>query len=173
MKRILSLFIVLLCGATLWAQEKKADYPPMSAYRVDIALIESDSGKKINTRQFSIMMTDSRVLPPPPNASATSSLNTNLRLPYAGEKGPQYMDIGFDFNCRMTLLSDGRVYFEADGQLSSMTTENASQGGPPPLQRNRFSAATIPTFGKPFTIASVDQLGSNRRYEFQVTVTKL
>lgn len=160
MNRIAAMLVVLLCVAGLWAQEqpKKQEI----GYRIDISLVELENNKKINTRQYSVLATD---------GAGTSILNTNLRLPYTGEKGPQYLDIGFDFNCRLRLMQDGVLHFDGDGQLSAMSPENGATT-PPPLRRNRFIANTVVIPGKPFIMASLDQLETNRRYEVVVTVSK-
>lgn len=164
MKRIAIGLFILVCAVSLWAQEKNS-FPPPASYRIDVALVEYDSGKKINTRQYSVYTT---------NGAETAMLNTNLRLPYAGEKGPQYLDIGLDLTCRLRELRDaGGLMLETNGSLSAMSPENGSGTNPPPLRRNQFQAATLVTPGKAFVIASIDQLQSNRRYDFVFTVTKL
>lgn len=167
MKRIVGVLLVVLCAVALWGQEEKkpeAPMPPSSAYRVDVLLVELDGGKKINTRQFTLMTTD---------RGESVRLSTDLRLPYTGEKGPQYLDVGFEFSCSVRLLRVSGTYFETNGNLSSLAPESGSQSTPPPLRRNFFQGSTLVVSGKPFVLAGIDQLESNHRYELQVTVTKL
>ena len=166
MKRIVIGLFISLCAISLWAQEKNP-VPPPTSYRIDITLVEYDSGKKINTRQYSVYTT---------NRGETAVLRTSLRLPYAGEKGPQYLDIGFDMQCRLRVLSDaegGGLKLDTDGQLSAMSPENGSGSNPPPLRRNQFVASTMVAASTSFVIASLDQLETNRRYDFVITVNKL
>jgi hypothetical protein len=149
--------------------EAKASGPrPITAYRLDIAINELEDGKKVNTRHYSINTTSD---------STPQVLQIGTRVPVlAGEKGSTYLNVGTRITARiapwvtpMTLNVSADISSFALPEEASKT--NLTQN---PLLRQIEIEGTVPIVtDKPTVVGVVDDPGSKREYQLEVTVTKL
>ena len=136
MRIVIAATFFLLSSCAGFAQSKH------DAYRVDYALHEVEQGKRINTRNFSLLLEE----------SGSGNIRMGNKIPVQTSGGGtagstmQYIDVGLTLECRLQnrdgiLLLDTRV--ETNGA-------EADQGKPMPVIRQmRATADTAVTPGKP------------------------
>ena len=161
----------ILCGGAVrvWSQDSGAKQPPVkqvNAYRVDFSINELDDGKKINTRHYSMNMTDD---------DSSRVLNIGTRVPMEAEQGKfQYLDVGTKIWCRM-MVRPNSLSLQVNAEISNFAVpDQATRGGGQPLIRQMsISGGTLVISDRPVIIGSVDDPNSKRQYQLEVTVTKL
>ena len=151
-----------------WTQESGAARPPAAQatpYRLDLFINELDDGKKINTRHYSISLTDD---------SGTKELKIGTRVPVESEQGKfQYIDLGTYISAKMymnpSLTLDVRV------EVSSLGGASADQAtrGQPLVRQMVLSGRTLVVPDRPMVIGSVDDPNSRREFQLDVTATKI
>lgn len=179
MKMNCTLWLVLiamaLCGslAQSRAQEttastKKTDdsEKALTSFRLDFALSESEDGKKINTRHYSMNLV--------PGYSPNNEIKIGSRVPVEGKQGEmQYIDVGTNIWTRMIEHGDA-LQLEVHADLSNFANpEQESRTAMPLLRQLRINASTVAVPGKPTVIGIVDDPNSKRQFQLEVTVTKL
>jgi hypothetical protein len=138
----------------------------ISVYRLEFVVRELEDGKKINSRSYTMSVQD----------GDTGRIRVGNRIPYnTGKDQFQYFEVGINIDCR---LHDHGSYILLEGtsiEISSIVKDESSTGGTPnPIVRQaRSSVAAAITPGKPTVITSLDDVSSNRRYEVEVTATKV
>ena len=144
--------------------------PPSSKqvvpYRLDFSINELEGGKMINTRRYSMNLTDD---------SGGGDLKIGSRVPVGTEEGKiQYVDVGTSIYAHFaTWLTPVTLFVHAE--ISSFATpDDAKQDSHPPLLRQmRISGSTVLIAGKPMIVGTVDDPNSNRSFQLVVTATKL
>ena len=179
---------LLLAAGLATAQETpKAPSPPSEAqkkpgsvYRLDYVVRELEDGKRINSRLYSLSL------------SGKSTQRFALRV---GSKVPiektafhgtgvssgtvEYQDVGINIDSRLYELPDDILLNTTFESSSIVTPEKPAEerGNPislPPVFRQvRFNGDSLVTLGKPTVIATLDDVTTNRRYEIEVTATKM
>ncbi|MDD5542948.1 MAG: hypothetical protein PHX83_07205 [Acidobacteriia bacterium] len=180
------LFFVSL-NPTAWAQDSKgaksdkstADKPEAStpepkplrvasSYRLDFMMNELEDGKKVNSREYTVMA----------SPDEWARLRIGTRVPYETMSGTarsvQYMDVGLNLDARLHLVGND-LALDTNGDFSSFAIPEQARGtAPNPVTRNiRSSAQVVVTLGKPTLLSSIDDPNSTKRYQLEVTVTKL
>jgi len=151
--------------------EKPAGPISLNTYRLDFLLSELEDGKKINSRNYSVV----------PRQGILNKLRVGARVPIS-TTGPgaisqvQYLDVGISIDCRIE-ERDGYVVLDAivDSSSFALPQEQTgrSVGGQPVIQNMRSQVNTVLTPGKPTVISSMDDPSSKRRYQIEVTATKV
>ena len=155
--------LALAVAAVAGAQEaEKAPKPPkpVSVYRVDFAIHESENGQRVNTRSYTQLMEE----------DSFSRVRAGARVPITTGQGMQYMDVGVRLDCKLA-EREGSLQMELTLEITSFAREEAQAN---PLLRNIGSevrTAVLP--GKPTVVTSIDDTASKRRYELEVTATKI
>lgn len=161
--------------AALAQEEKKEAKPkesatttqpkPASTYRVEFVVKEIEDGKKVNTRSYMMVVQEEDF----------GRLRVGNRVPYvAGEKQYQYTDVGMNIDCHVFERENGvmlNVSVESSSVVASEQTAGASIN--PVFRQQRTNLITAVTPGKPTVIAAMDDVVTNRRYEIEVTATKV
>jgi hypothetical protein len=155
---------------------KEASTRPASVYRLDFVVRELENGKALNSRSYSLSE----------RSGELGNLRVGTSVPIgsmeSGDyKGVQYQDVGISIDCRPEERNGGDVVLLNTGFESSsvVAPEEATQkygpSGPvPPIfRRVRFRGNSLVALGKPTVISTLDDVTSNRRYEVEVTVTKV
>ncbi len=181
MKRILAMALALItCGSMVAAQEaapekasaqKEAavEQKPSGYYRLDFSIREMQDNKVVNTRAYSMVVEDGN----------RGSLKTGARVPVltgaAGSAQYSYMNIGMEISCLVRSRAD---YVALDTSVEMETIASSEQTptapmSPPVVRTSRTAvrAGVIP--GKPTIIGSLDDPQGNRRFQIEVTATKL
>lgn len=157
---MLTLALVGLCLPAS-AQEAAAK-KPLSLYRVDFALHESEDGKRVNTRNYMQLVEEGG------ECRVRAGHKVAITTVVQGQPSTQYLDVGFRLDCH---LSEGDGYVRLEIRLD--ITGFAEEAKERPLLRNISSevrTAVLP--GKPTVVSSIDDSASKRRYELEVTATK-
>jgi hypothetical protein len=142
----------------------------LNAYRLDFSVSELEDGKKINTRQY-LMNSKS---------GDSNEVKIGSRVPVEVKQGEfQYMDVGTSIWCNLRDQSDfaslgGDVMLKVRAEVSNFALpEQQGQQVRPVLRQLKIETSTIGMPGKPLNLGSVDDPGSKRQFQFEVTVTKL
>lgn len=155
--------LALAVAAVAGAQEaEKAPKPPkpVSVYRVDFAIHESENGQRVNTRSYTQLMEE----------DSFSRVRAGARVPVTTGQGMQYMDVGVRLDCKLA-EREGSLRMELTLEITSFAREEAQAN---PLLRNigsEVQTAVLP--GKPTVVTSIDDTASQRRYELEVTATRV
>jgi hypothetical protein len=168
--------IVILSGRAMVsrAQESKEAKPvtaddssrPLTAYRLDFTLSESEEGKKINARHYSMNLV--------PGYTPSNEIKIGSRVPVEGKQGEmQYIDVGTNIWSRLTPRGEA-LQLEVRADLSNFANpEQESRTAMPLLRQLRINASTVAIPGKPIVIGVVDDPNSKRQYHLELTVTEL
>jgi len=138
----------------------------VSVYRLEFVVRELEDGKKINSRSYSMSVED----------GGMGRVRVGNRIPFnTGKDQFQYFDVGINIDCRLRDHGSYILLYDTGIEISSIVKDESATGGTPnPIVRQaRSSVAAAITPGKPAVIASMDDVSSNRRYEVEVTATKI
>jgi hypothetical protein len=147
----------------------------VDAYRLDVSFNELEDGKKLNTRHYSIDLTGgrpedikigSRVPVVSANCSSAPSPSGGVSEQY------QYLDLGTHLMAQLISHGDLHVSGDISSLDTSAGTETSARLGPV-IRQIKIEGSTALVLGKPILIGSADDPNSRRRFELEVTVTKL
>ncbi|HKS74707.1 MAG TPA: hypothetical protein VJQ82_16000, partial [Terriglobales bacterium] len=121
----------------------------LSAFRLDFSLIESEEGKKINTRHYSMNLV--------PGYTPSNEIKIGSRVPVEGKPGEmQYLDLGTKIWSRLTEQGDA-LQLEVHVDLTNFANpEQESRTTMPLLRQLRINASTVAMAGKPTILGVVD-----------------
>jgi len=144
------------------AEESK----PLAAFRLDFTLTESEDGRKINVRHYSMNLV--------PGYAPSNEIKIGSRVPVEGKQGEmQYIDVGTNIWSRMTEHGDA-LQLEVKAELSNFANpEQEGTRAMPLLRQLRINASTVATPGKPAVVGVVDDPNSKRQFQLEVTVIKI
>jgi hypothetical protein len=139
---------------------------PLPAFRLDFALYETEDGKRINTRHYSMNLV--------PGFGPSNEIKIGTRVPVETQKGEmQYIDVGTNIWSRMVEKGDS-LQLEVRADLSNFANpEQENRTTMPLLRQLHISASTVAAIGKPVVVGVVDDPNSKRQFQLEVTVTKL
>ena len=137
---------------------------PVMAYRIELNVREIEDGKRLNSRNY-MMMAEEGVY---------ARIRVGNRVPYqVAEKQYQYNNVGMNIDCRPR-EHEGGVALEITVDFSSVAPQSETAPGSNPVFRsNRSEVQAVVALGKATVVASMDDVSSNRRYEIEVTATKV
>ena len=97
------------------------------------------------------------------------------RVPIVGgEKGLQYNDVGMNIDCRPHGREDSvalQIGVESSSVVAQEQPPTATTN--PVFRQQRSNIESVVTLGKPTLVATMDDVVTNRRYEIEVTATKV
>jgi hypothetical protein len=137
----------------------------VSAYRLDFSVDEMEDGKKINTRLYSMNL----------NSDSSNELKIGTRVPVDTKQGEfQYIDLGTNIWSRLEDRK-GLINLTVRAEISNFAIPEQSLGheSRPIIRQLKISASTLALLGKPMEVGSVDDPNSRRKFQLEVTVTKL
>jgi hypothetical protein len=148
------------------AKENAATERALAAFRLDFAVYESEDGKRINTRHYSMNLV--------PGFTVSNEIKIGTRLPVDTQKGEmQYIDVGTNIWSRMVEKGDS-LQLEVRVDLSNFANpEQENRTTMPLLRQLRIAASTVAALGKPVVVGVVDDPNSKRQFQLEVTVAKL
>jgi hypothetical protein len=172
---------LLLAGSLATAQEtpkaappppppSEAQAKPASVYRMDFVVRELENSKRINSRSYSLSGT----------TKEGAGLRVTSRVPtaYLGGEGKsilEYRDVGINIDCVPEEM-DNSVLLMTRFASSSVVPREPGPNPPydgPVIREVKFNGKTPVILGKPMVIATLDDAATNRRFEIEVTVTKV
>jgi hypothetical protein len=141
---------------------------PVVAYRIEFNVREIEDGKRLNSRNYVLMAED----------GAWGKVRVGSKVQWRETRGEgqelHYQDVGMSIDCRPR-EQEGSVALDIHVEWTGV----APQAGADPTFRDRLfrtdkaEVQSIVTLGKPTLVASMDDTESNRRYEIEVTATKV
>lgn len=168
----------LVLTATLAAQQKDEAAKTLRAYRVDYALVEMQDGKRLNTRNYTVLIEEEER----GNYSA-ASIRVGTRVPLTtankdGQPTMSYMDVGLNIDCRIKPRGTDRASVESTIEVANLIADDQTRiaekiGGAPVVRSNRSRVVAVVPLGKKTMIASYDDINSTRTTQVEVTVTPI
>ena len=151
-------------------QEEKGKEPvtsapkPVIVYRLEFNVREVENGKRLNSRNYMMMAQDGN----------WARVRVGNRVPYqTAEKQYQYNSVGMNIDCRPHEQESG-VALAITVDFSSLAPQSeAAPSFNPVFRSDRTEVQSVVALGKPTVVASLDDVESNRRYEIEVTATKV
>lgn len=137
---------------------------PVAAYRIEFNVREIEDGKRLNSRNYMMVVED----------GDWAKIRVGNRVPYqSGEKQFQYQNVGMNIDCRPREREDS-VALDILVEISSVAPPTGAAATFYPVFRTeRTEVESIVKPGKPTLVASMDDVVTNRRYEIEVTATKV
>ncbi len=145
---------------------------PLNVYRLDFALSEFVDGKKVNTRSYSVTAREDEM----------NKLRSGARYPVATatvDKGTQfqYLDVGVSIDCRVV---ERGGYLELNAVVDSSVIEGADTHGipspvidQPVIGQMKSDIRSLIRPGTPTMVSSMEDPASKRRFQLEVTATKM
>jgi hypothetical protein len=173
MKRLLPFVVVpmlLLAVLSLSAQEgppaaPHAPNPPRHFYRLHYVLKETDEGKVINQRTFTLTACTST------GERCSSRLRAGSRFPVSEEKQTNYVDVGVNIDNRLVEVPDG-LEMDVTAEVSSPGTDAGTSGSAPVIRQLRTNSQAIAALAKPTVLFTIDDPASRHRFELEVTASR-
>lgn len=161
--------VVLVTTTALWAQDQK---PPASngTYKLDYVFSELQDNKRVNARSYTILL---RVM-------NKGVLKQGDRVPILvgtkeGTDQFQYLDIGLNIDCRVRQELDSAIDLETTADTSTVVTEpqGSNHTQDPVVRQVRYDLENVVPLGKPTLLGSADEIDGQRRFQIEVTATKV
>ncbi len=159
---------VLAAGSLLSPAALAQDKPPektlrtSTVFRVDLVIREKENGTTVNTRNYLMLLED----------KAVGKVRASNRVPIPYEKGFQYMDVGLSMDCQI-VERDADVSVAIQMEISDFAAPGQEKTGPPLVRSIRSEVKTGIPLAKPTVVSVVDDTATKRRYELEVTATKV
>jgi len=148
---------------------------PARPYRLDFSLNELENGKKVNTRHYSMNLTD----------GSAHEVKIGTRVPVASRSASpsgrllsdtqfQYLDVGTNIWAALN-DRDNELVLDVRSEISNIDVAPAGHSAvsPPVVRLIKIDGSTVVIPGKPTILGSVDDSNSNREFQLEVTVTKV
>jgi hypothetical protein len=167
--KALVLAAAMIAPAAIVAQ----DTHEVGVYKVDFTMHDSTdtaakNGRKysmlINGRNKAVMKVGNRVPAVTGGSGGIGQVNTQFT----------YLDVGVNIDCTVD-ERNGKYMLHADMDLSTVIpADKAGTGVPnPTISQIKINMDTTVTPGKPTLVASFDDPGTSRRFDVDVTMTKM
>lgn len=178
------MLLAVLAAAQESKQEKKDEKPfdpiaqwdwARAPYRLNFVLKESDDGKLINTRSYSMVLDSGAQRGQGYPQPSSGEIKAGSRVPLNGEKGITYMDVGVNLWARLAVMQSGGLILSNNTEISSLAAPDMARSeGPGPMVRSMRSSTTceVPV-GKPFVLNELDDPISKHHFQLEVTVNKV
>jgi hypothetical protein len=147
------------------APPKTADASkPETFYRLDFAIREMDGEKLVDTRNYSLWV----------RAGHAESMKAGSEVPYSNSQGnTSYRSTGVSIACTLK-DTEGSPWLSVNIDISGLApAEKGAAPSAPIFRSTSVGAETLLTFGKSTTISSVDDPATKRRFQVDVTATKI
>jgi hypothetical protein len=148
--------------------DMQSEQQPGSYYRLDFAVLVIEGGKTTNTRNYSLWTqagegNDSR---------AASDIRAINEVPYTSNQ-IQYRSVGTQFFCTLKEL-EGKIRISMTAEISEVVPPEKDQDAKAPVFHSiSAKATTLLELEKPTIVSSIDDSISKRRFQIEVTATKL
>ena len=145
--------------------------PVIPTYRLAFSIFELQDGKRTNQRDYSLLLqADDR---------GGNKMKIGSKIPLEiGKEQFTYTDVGFDLECSAFETLNNKLSVRVEWNVSSfpIAEQNAdprSVGNRPVLRSISQRLHSVLTPGKPQIITSMDDVNTNKRFQVEVTATKV
>lgn len=163
---------LLLPAATALAAGSDADekVEAKPVYQLDFTIRELEDGKTVNSRNYRMLIEEEKL-----RKSAGSTIRTGSKVAITAFKGEiEYVDVGINIDCNLEERQE-TLGLSVALEINDISPPDAESGLPqfPVIRqiRSRVNTGIVP--GKPTVITSIDDATTKRRYELEVTATKI
>jgi len=139
---------------------------PKHYYKLNFVLRETDKGKVLNQRTFSLDI--SAEAPRARNATPPEwwNVRSGTRVPVSGPKDVNYMDVGVNLDVRAEEVQEG-LQMQIASEISSLGTESGI-GANPAVRQLKVRSALLAPIGRPTAVFAADDPASTHRFELEV-----
>ncbi len=172
MLKRLALFVTLVLLGTVTttavAQQNESPQPPTETakrvptvhyYRLDFVVRESDQGKVLSQRSYSLGVAAAGVA----EGRDWWSLRAGTKVP----AGSNYVDVGFNLDVRPE-DAGGALQLRLKADLSSLSPD-VSNVNMPPIRQMRVEEAVLVPINKPTIVFSSEDPSSKHQFQIEVT----
>jgi len=156
------LLMALMAGACLADQPA----PPAKFYKLDFVVKEVESGKVVNTRTYSTMVSSH-------DTSRACSIRTGGRIPYNTGKEYMYLDVGVNIDCLHVNEAQNGLSLWIDADISSVVQESTTNTDRPFLRQNKWGSTVLVPLKKPTVVFSSDDLNGKHQTQLELTATPI
>jgi hypothetical protein len=144
--------------------------PARGTYRLEYTITETEGGKKLNARTYTIVCEDR-------GSSTRGVLKVGSRVPIAvsqdsGKTQFQYLDIGMNFDARLEVTASGELSLDTSMDLSSIP-DGGKADSDPVVRSFRIDTFNALPIGTPVVIATADDVATRRQFQVQVIATNI
>ena len=173
-KRIAVLLFLIAFGCVLMsAQQQPAAKTDVEAaadkgavYRVDYTVFELQDGKRINVRNYSVLVHAVKGARP-------GQLRLGSKVPLAQKDGTVYMDVGVRIDVRAREGQDG-VELDTSMEITSLAEAGSGTVAAAPfIRRMEYAGASLLQPGKPAQLSYMEDVATGRRVHVEATATKV
>ena len=186
-KSLFTLALALLLTGIAWLpqtvgqeapKEGEAQLKPSDSYKVEFTVSELDSGKKFNSRSYSMLIRAEAI----PKFTDVKTLRIGSKVPYSTStvtgsfsNAIQYQDVGMNIDCRLLPMGNGNVVIGATWDYTSLGDKQESNidAQHPVFRQVRSNVESVVHLDKPTALAEIDDVASTHRYVFEVKATKM
>lgn len=155
---------VLLMAGTAFAQTEKESFTGF--YRLDFATKELDDNKVINTRTYSMIVSEKE--------KGSMRTGSKLSIPTGRNDQFQFYDVGVNLDCSNMREMQGQLVTFIAASITVVSADPGSSSAPPPVVRTyNWSSTAIVPMRKATQIFSSDDLGSKRKLQLELTATPI
>jgi hypothetical protein len=147
----------------------QAQTPPRS-YRLDYTLTESEDGKKIDSRQYSISVGGGTASGRPWQGQV--QIGTRVPVVLKSDGTIEYVDVGTKINGFIS-MRDGAHVLDTDCDVSSVAPDEAKVDGRPILRTLMIRNETPVVIGKAMMVGTAEDPNSKRKFQLEITVTEI
>jgi hypothetical protein len=160
-QRVIPAIAFLLLAGKCLAQD-----PAPNFYKLDFALKELESGKVMNTRSYSLIVSTDKNSP-------STSIRTNSKVPISTTPGQfSYYDVGVNIDC--SLIKEAQRDLALTVSAEIITTQREGSGLSNPVVRsNRWTSRVAVPLKKPTTLFSSDDTVTKGQLQLELTATQI
>lgn len=145
--------------------EPAASESPLSVYRLDFVVYEKENGAVANTRRYSMRLENRG------GGQIDTSSNVPVRIgDNAGEV--LYQEVSLQIRAQVRDQGD-QVALSTVLDIRDFAPPESETGGRPVSRHVRSQVSSAVVLDKPTVVSTVDEAASKRRFELEVTVSKV
>ena len=171
----ISFLALVLAAGTSLAQNLE----PPKYYKLDFVVKETEAGKVLNSRNYSITLAADGLSGSSPAAVANNafgpshSIRSGSRVPVRTTKGDfTFIDLGVNIDCRQVREVQNGLSLSVTADVTS-TAQEAPEVGYPVLRQNKWTSNVLVPIKKPTLLFSSDDVSSKRQMQLELTATPI
>jgi hypothetical protein len=155
-----------------WAAQRTVSGP----YRLAFTITEMDGDKRVNSQHY-VVAADADAPPTELRLGTKIPIETAASLSGGAGVSPTqteitYIDIGLKINVRLRQFANG-LELSSNVSQSAVDSQQALPRRSPVIRQTSLESTVLLTENKPTIIGMMDELGSTRRFQVEVELTKI
>ncbi len=146
---------------------------PKRSYRLTYTIIESDSGKRIGTQHFAMVVIPGQRTVLKQGSRVPVVTGASKGSPSTDSTQVQYLDVGINLDATVDEFANG-LRLRTKAEQSSVAEERSGVGSQDPVIRQTLLEGTsFLTLGKPVVLGALDIQGSTRHLDVEVVLEQM